>query len=42
MRGVEVEVRVAVEVVEVDSAVAVEFWNLEVGVRRKEILERFV
>ena len=36
MCGVEVEVRVAVEVVEVDAAVAVEFWNLEIGIRRKE------
>lgn len=40
--GVEVEVDVAVEVVEIHGAVAVEFGDVEVRVRREKVLERFV
>lgn len=32
----------AVEVVDVDAAVAVELRDLEVGVRTEEVLERFI
>lgn len=35
VRGVEVEVHMTVEVVEFDAAVAVEFRNLEIRIRRK-------
>lgn len=42
VEGVEVEVDMAVEVVEVDSAVTVKLWHIEVGVGGDEILEGFV
>lgn len=42
MEGVEVESNVAVELVEVDGAVAVEFRDVEVRERGEEILKGFV
>ena len=39
---VEVEVCLAIEVVKIDPAVAVEFGDLEVGVRGEEVLEGLV
>lgn len=32
----------AVEIVEVDAAIAVEFWDVEIGVRAEHVLERLV
>lgn len=40
--SVEVKVDVTVEVVEFNSAVAVEFGDFEIGIWRKQILKRFI
>lgn len=39
--GIKVEIDVAVEIIDVDAAIAIEFWNFEVCVRAEQVLEGF-
>lgn len=40
--GIKVEINVAVEIVDVHSAVAIKFWNFEVSMRAEQVLKGLV